>query len=178
MLSRLNAKGTRTLIGMSLLLVVALASRAQSAAKPHPLTLDDLQRMSTDQLLELYKNTEFQEPFVGVGKGRLVNLTDKLLPRIKVRLANTMWRGKDAYNDGRFINRWIGGASWIEGGWTVGPSWVDGKPAMIMEYTLDTPLFGNLHDEFREVAPGLFMGPLYERYPCPKFRGFVAVKRA
>lgn len=43
----------------------------------------------------------------------------------------------------------------------VGPSVVDGRPAVILDYDLpDNPaLIRKIHDEVREVSPGLFLGP-------------------
>jgi hypothetical protein len=42
-----------------------------------------------------------------------------------------------------------------------GPSAIDGKPALILDYDLDVnPAYiRHVHDEIREVAPGLFLGP-------------------
>jgi hypothetical protein len=43
----------------------------------------------------------------------------------------------------------------------LGPSVVDGRPALILDYDLpDNPaLIRKIHDEVREVSPGLFLGP-------------------
>jgi hypothetical protein len=95
---------------------------------------------------------------------------------MRVKLANAVWRGKEASEDGAFVNRWIGNINAIGSTYTVGPSWVDGRPAIIMEYPPGTKVFWNMHDELREVAPGLYLGPVYERCPCPKFRGYVALQ--
>jgi hypothetical protein len=140
------------------------------------LTLDQLQRMNACQLAELFTRSCVGRPLVGRANGRLLYLTDPKLPRVKVRLANSVWRGKAATEDGYFTNRWIGGVKAIASHYVIGPSWVDGQPAVIMEYAPGTALFANMHDELREVAPGLYMGPVYERFPCPKFRGYVALE--
>ncbi len=129
-----------------------------------------------DQLDALFRQSDVGNPLVGVANGRLLYLTDKRLPKLKVRLANAVWRGKAAHEDVYFVNRWIGNVNWIDSTYVIGPSWVDGKPAIIMEYAPGTPVFANMHDELREVAPGLYMGPVYERFPCPKFRGYVALQ--
>ncbi len=34
-----------------------------------------------------------------------------------------------------------------------------------------------MHDELREVAPGLYVGPVIERCPCPKLRGYIGLQR-
>jgi hypothetical protein len=42
-----------------------------------------------------------------------------------------------------------------------GPSAIDGKPALILDYDLDVnpSYIRHIHDEIREVSPGLFLGP-------------------
>jgi hypothetical protein len=42
-----------------------------------------------------------------------------------------------------------------------GPSAIDGKPTLILDYDLavNPPYIRRIHDEIREVAPGLFLGP-------------------
>ena len=42
-----------------------------------------------------------------------------------------------------------------------GPSAIDGKPTLILDYDLDVnPAYiRHVHDEIREVSPGLFLGP-------------------
>jgi hypothetical protein len=44
---------------------------------------------------------------------------------------------------------------------TFGPSAIDGRPALILDYDLDVNpgYIRRIHDEIREVAPGLFLGP-------------------
>ena len=58
----------------------------------------------------------------------------------------------------------------------LGVSGYDGKPCLVFQYPPDTPLFGNMYDELREVAPGLYLARLYERCPCPRFRGYFAIQ--
>jgi len=155
------------------LLCAALVGRGEPE---RCLTLDDLQHMPPCELDALFRNSEVGKPLCGCARGRLLYLTDRCLPKLKVRMANRVWRGKCASEDGDFVNRWVGNRNWIGSQYVIGPSWVDGKPAVIMEYAPKTPLFENMHDELREVAPGLYLGPVYERFPCPKFRGYVALE--
>jgi hypothetical protein len=78
--------------------------------------------------------------------------------------------------DGSFVNRWAGGVRAIRSHYTIGPSWADGRPAVVMEYPPGTPVFGNTRDELRAVAPGLYLGPIYDRCPCPLLRGYVVLE--
>jgi hypothetical protein len=140
------------------------------------LTLHDLKRMSPCQLEELFRQAEVGTPLVGSARGRLLYSTDEHHPRLKVARSNLLWKGKVASADGHFVNRWLGGIRAIESQYTIGPSWVDGRPAIIMEYAPGTRVFENTHDELREVAPGLYLGPLYDRCPCPVLKGYIALQ--
>lgn len=156
--------------------VVLLAALLGKAQTPCCLTLESLQKMSPCELAALFENAEVGGPFVGKAEGRLLYRNDPHLSKLKVRFSNAVWRGKSAQADGYFINRWIGGIQAIDSHYVIGPSWVDGRPAIIIEYPPGTKLFGNLHDELREVAPGLYLGPIYDRFPCPRFRGYLALR--
>lgn len=160
-----------------LLLGVALCNPAQAfLGKKYP-NLDELQKMNHCQLESLFREGTLSGPLQGKLRGRLLYLTDRRLPKLKVRLANAVWRGKAASADGAFVNRWVGKKERIGSCYVIGPSWIDGKPAIIMEYPPKTALFENMHDELREIAPGLYLGPVYERFPCPKFRGWIALQQ-
>ena len=138
--------------------------------------MEQLQGLSCDELLDLFRHSDMGRPLVGVTRGRLLVSTDKHFPRFKVRLANMVWRGKTAEEGGYFINRWIGNHTFIDSHYVIGPSWVDGRPAILVEYPPGTPLFANLHDELREISPGLYLAPLFDRCPCPKLRGVIALQ--
>jgi hypothetical protein len=171
-------KGLRSLLfAVGLLLGAAWYGKGDpgcSSCGPH--CLEDLVGLSRCQLEALFTHAELTHPFIGTARGRLVYLADRRLPKIKLQVSAALWRGKMATEDGYFVNRWIGGRNAIDAHWVIGPSWVDGRPAVIMEYPPGTKLFWNMHDELREIAPGLYLGPVYERFPCPKFRGYVALQ--
>jgi hypothetical protein len=163
-------------VAFGLLLGVVLSCKGQPGCGDGPHCLDDLKGLDICQLLDLFTHADLNHPFVGVAKGRLLVLTDDRLPKLKVKLANQVWRGKAACEDGYFINRWIANYNWIDSHYVIGPSWVDGRPAVVMEYAPGTPLFAPMHDELREISPGLYIGPVYERYPCVKLRGFIGLQ--
>jgi hypothetical protein len=169
-------KRLRTPLGaLALLFGLALSCKGKPDVVLGPTCLEDLQHLTPCQLHELYTHADIGHPLVGTARGQLLYLTDRL-PRIKVRLANSVWRGKAAEEDGFFINRWIGGLNRIESHYVIGPSWIDGRPAVVMEYPPGTKLFWNMHDELREIGPGLYIGPVYERFPCPKLRGYIGLQ--
>ena len=41
-------------------------------------------------------------------------------------------------------------------------SWLDGRPCLVMQYAPDAPVFGNVRDELRQIAPGVWLGRSYD----------------
>lgn len=170
----LRRRGSLSAAALGLLLGAALTGRGEPGGG---ITMDQLRRMSEPELANLYTRLDIGTPPVGTARGRLVALSDhRRFQRVRKGMSNAAWRGKVLEPDGTFVNRWAGGIQAIGSGYVIGPSWVDGRPAVVMEYPPGTPLFANTHDEVREVAPGLYLGPLYDRFPCPKLRGYIALE--
>ncbi len=48
-----------------------------------------------------------------------------------------------------------------------GPSWLDGQPSMVLDYSQTSLVYANNRDEIRQVAPGLFLGLMYDRSTAP-----------
>lgn len=150
--------------------------RAEPCCMAAPLCLADLKKLSACQLHDLYTRAELGTLPSGDLDGAVLHWDRRFLPRVKVWSSNLAWRGKSFFDDTCFINRWICNIRWIDSRYTIGPSWMDGRPAILMDYPPGTPLLGNVHDEIREVAPGLYLGVLYDRCPCPTFRGYLGLQ--
>jgi hypothetical protein len=138
-------------------------------------SLKQLQRLSPCELEQLYAQAEPGPVPCGCTQGRVLTLTDNRLPKVKTRMFNLAWKGKCFEPDGSFINRFPGFQA-LPSRAEIGASWHDGRPSHVMEYPDGTPLFGNFHDEIREVAPGLYLGRLYERCPESRFLGWIALE--
>ena len=59
-----------------------------------------------------------------------------------------------------------------------GPSAIDGKPCLVLDY--DQPenpwLIRQIHDELRQVGPGVFLGPaMWKARPTPKLVLYFAI---
>ncbi len=48
-----------------------------------------------------------------------------------------------------------------------GPSWLDGAPALVLDYSQTSRIYADNRDEIRQVAPGLFLGLMYDRTTAP-----------
>lgn len=143
------------------------------------LTLDTLARRSYAELEALYRAAEAPRSMHavdGAPKGRMlaVRFIDgaavaKLLRAFAASPA-FLWDGKTFHahsdEDGDGINRIripgaLGRQDLFPFHTTFAGSAVDGRPALILDYDLarNPPWIRKIHDEIRQVAPGLFLGP-------------------
>ncbi len=139
------------------------------------LTLEALTQMDAVQLTELYESGKLptsMKNLNGSPPGRMlatVGWTGRGLPATLLRrLAASRffpWEGKDfgAEHDdeGWGKNRLIKLGAYFPFKTRIEPSVVDGKPCIVLDY--DNPqnpwVIRIVHDELREVAPNLFLGP-------------------
>jgi hypothetical protein len=144
--------------------------------RPDTLGLNDLARLSGAQLAQRYTvgtTPSDLRTLNGDPRGRMlaVRTLDSGLARSTLaRIAGArrfVWGGKSlratTADQGRGINRVrLGGRHALFPFVTrIGPSAVDGEPCVVLDYDLpDNPAFiRRIHDEVREVHPGLFLGP-------------------
>jgi hypothetical protein len=144
------------------------------AARAAHIGLDDLARLSLDALETRYRESTAPrvDALAGTPRGRMLTLAGPLgrppladlLRRFSASPAFP-WHGKsftpksDAH--GRGVNRikLLGERFSFET--HLGPSVIDGAPCLVLDYALpDNPWFiKQIHDELREVRPGLYLGP-------------------
>ena len=63
----------------------------------------------------------------------------------------------------------------IQGNLYNAPSWVDGRPSLILDYQGTSLVYGRYRDEIRQVAPGLYLGAMFARAePRPTFARYFA----
>ncbi len=89
-----------------------------------------------------------------------------------------VWKGKWFDEcDGTLLNEWCFGVKRVQAKVGYGDSWLDGRPAIIMDYSETSTVWRGVRDELRQVGPGLYLGLMYEsQCPCPKFKMFFALE--
>jgi hypothetical protein len=153
------------------------AASPRTGANAH-LTLDTLAARSLDELDALYRGANVSTT-MHAADGALVGrmLTVRGLPgplagplRRWAGSRSFMWEGKtfqassDTHGVGHnrvFVPRALGRQNLFPFDTLFGPSAIDGKPTLILDYDLDVnpSYIRHIHDEVREVTPGLFLGP-------------------
>jgi hypothetical protein len=142
-------------------------------------TLDALAERSYGELEALYgkaKNAKTMRAVDGTPKGRMlaVRLVEKtpLAAWVRAFAASSafLWDGKtftsSSDKEGKGINRIqipgaLGRQNLFPFDTRFGASAIDGEPALILDYDLpeNPPWIRKIHDEVREISPGLFFGP-------------------
>ena len=142
-------------------------ARGQAPAAPAVVTLDQLLAMSSAELDTVYR----QGASVAIPEGRIRG-TAILSPgtrrtRALSRGARLMWQGK-VFEPGQTsaVNRFFG-MRVVRAQVYQGPSWLDGQPSLILDYSQTSRVYENNRDEIRQVAPGLYLGLMYDRTTSP-----------
>jgi hypothetical protein len=96
---------------------------------------------------------------------------DHRLAGLRSRGTHLLWHGK-LFEPcaGTLVNQWCGFRA-IKAEVYYGPSWLDGRPAILMDYHATSRVWAEVRDEIRAVAPGLYLGLMYRRKePQPEFK--------
>jgi len=151
--------------------IFGLLPAARAETELAPITAGELARMCAGDLEQLFAAGRVGALPVGLARGRVLLVTSASKPRLRAQLMNAVWKGKIFSADGSFTNQWLGFQA-VPSCAAIGPSWFDDRPCFVLEYPPGSPVFANTRDEFREIAPGLFLGRFYQRCPCPKLQGY------
>jgi hypothetical protein len=147
-----------------------------SASEPVccPLTLNP---MNWDDLDFIYRQAEPGRIPNGFAQGRVVYCPDAGLAKIKSRAAQLIWKGKDfCAEEGTLVNQWCGIRA-IRATVSYGTSWLDGKPAIILDYSGTSRVWSDVRDEMREISPGVYVGAMYlRRCPEPRLKLFFVLR--
>jgi hypothetical protein len=149
-----------------------------TGTRPTQLTLDTLAARSLTELDALYRGAQVSATMHaadGALVGRMLSVRGLPGPlagplRNWARSRSFLWEGKtfQASSDTRgvghnrvFVPRALGHQNLFPFETLFGPSAIDGKPTLILDYDLDVNpgYIRHIHDEIREVSPGLFLGP-------------------
>jgi hypothetical protein len=145
---------------------------AASAAPPS--TLDPLVRADRATLEALYTSGTVSTPPPGFAPGRAIPNPGARNTQRRSNTIGLLWKGK-VFSEGQMINRLAGGREAVTASVYVGESWLDGRPALILDYA-GSRRFGDVRDEMREVSPGVYVGLTYIRKcPEPKLSMFFAL---
>lgn len=139
---------------------------APPATQASPLSLECLSKMSWAELECLYRQAHSGAMPCGYFEGEAVYCKGKLFSRIKGKTANLAWKGKH-FSCGIITNQWATGKR-LKGKVYRDCSWLDGKPSIMLDYRSTSFRWRNIRDEIREIAPGVYIGIMFEEKKCER----------
>jgi hypothetical protein len=153
-------------------------AHATSSTRSSVHTLDTLAQRSSDELDALYRAATVSQSMHaadGALVGRMLAVRGVRGPiatslRRWAASRSFVWEGKtfQASTDTKgvghnrvYVKNVFGRQNLFPFDTSFGPSAIDGKPTLILDYDLDVNpgYIRHIHDEVREVSPGLFLGP-------------------
>lgn len=127
-------------------------------------TVDDLLKMQQKELDDLFSAHEAGPIPDGVAEGTAIIDPGSARSRILARIINHFaWQGKvfDAAH-GTLRNRILApGIEAIVAQVYKGPSLLDGKECIVLDYSKTSTIAGWVRDEIRLIAPKLYLGKVY-----------------
>jgi hypothetical protein len=153
----------------------AQAENGKACPMQPVVSMEQLACLSWCELEALYRGSAPGEIVPGYVPGVPLYDPAKRLTRLRTKVTGALWRGKHFRCDGTLINQWCGVRA-IRADVYHGKSWLDGGPAIVMDYGNSSWVWADVRDEIREVAPGLFLGVMFERRcPQPRLKMFFAL---
>jgi hypothetical protein len=145
-----------------------------SPASAQVRTVDDLVALSPAQLDALYAQAGPGGVPVGPVRGRVIAAPGQPWAEHASNGAKFIWQGKvfcpmDGSATNRFFFKQV-----VRGMVSYAPSWRDGRPSLIIDYTQTSHVYRNVRDEIREVAPGVYLGLMFDVQPEPRFTQYFA----
>jgi hypothetical protein len=158
-----------SVFAMAILIASPSLREAHSQTTPPvpSITLDTLLQMSPAQLEALYGQGTATAIPEGRIRGTAILSPGTRRTRTLSRGARLMWQGK-VIEPGQTsaVNRFFG-VRIVRGQVYQGPSWLDGGSSLVLDYSQTSYVYANNRDEIRQVAPGLFLGLMYDRTSNP-----------
>ena len=127
-------------------------------------TLNDLTGMSQAELDDLFRRSPMGDIPDGDAEGTAIVAPGTELERPILWFARWLaWQGKVVDRPrGQLVNK-VGpfGVHLFKAWVYIAPSWFDGQPAIILDYSKASLLARKVRDEIREVSPGTYLGIVF-----------------
>jgi hypothetical protein len=161
--------------GTVMALVLSLPLRGEEVVPGY--TFESLCHMSWHELEQIYHEADIGTRPEGFTRGRAIYHGFLAKPRGCV--TNFLWKGKHFCEASESLINQFCGVRMIRAHVAPGPSWLDGRPALILDYRETSRVWHDARDETREVAPGLYVGAmLLQRCPEPRVKVWFVLEAA
>ena len=126
--------------------------------------LADLTTMSQGELDDLFRNSPIGDIPDGDGTGTAIVAPGTVLERPILWLVRWLaWQGKVVDRPRATLVNKVGPFGWhlCRASVYIAPSWFDGRPAIILDYSRTSLVASKVRDEIREVGPGTYLGVVF-----------------
>ena len=157
-------------VGLLGLFLLVLNGSAQAQPSVSPLTVGRILELSRPELDQLFARGTATLLPSGKIRGTPITAPGTSLGPARSKAARVFWQGKviDAEH-AKAVNRFVG-IKIVRGELQWGASWMDGAPALLLDYQSTSLVYAHYRDEIRQVGPGLYLGRMYSRTsPQPTF---------
>lgn len=127
-------------------------------------TLTDLTTMSQAELDDVFRRGPMGDIPDGDALGTAIVAPGTEVEGPILLLARWLaWQGKVFYRAQGYLVNKVGplGMHLVKARVYVAPSWFDGQPAIILDYSKTSLMARKVRDEIREVSPGMFLGIVF-----------------
>lgn len=127
-------------------------------------TLGDLTTMSLAELDDLFRRSPMGEIPDGDAEGTAIVAPGTELEGPILWFARWLaWRGKVFDRSRATLLNKVGpfGLHLIRARVYIAPSWFDGRPCIVLDYSKTSLLASKVRDEIREVSPGTYLGIVF-----------------
>jgi hypothetical protein len=137
--------------------------RKLSSTAPQVLAPAELPRMSQQEIDALFSRSSAGPMPSGVADGIAIVAPGTPIAGGLVSLLHLAWRGKVFYHEQDDLLNRVGPFGLLIARARVyrDTSWLDGREAIVLDYSVSSLPFRAVRDEIREVAPGLYLGVVY-----------------
>ena len=132
---------------------------------PGPATVAELLELPATELDGLFRRSAAGAVPSGRGSGVLIPLPGTRVARPLGRLLGVAWRGKEVRPGGTELRNLVSplAVPAVPAAIRRGPSRLDGRECLVLDYAGRSRVAGWLRDEMREVGPGVYLGHVYGR---------------
>src|SRR3954465_211543 len=128
------------------------------------ITTTELSALSTPDLDEVYALATATHRPTGQGAGTALVATATPIGRpLSALIRMGLWKGKQFADDGTSLTNIVSpfGVRGVKAEGTLGNSWLDDRPCVVLDYSQTSTVARWVRDEIREVAPGLYLGVVF-----------------
>lgn len=125
------------------------------------ITTANLMQMTQTELDRVYRQGKVGQLPDGNSKGTLITAPGTAFNQPLASITNLLiWQGKVFYpSQGFLLNKVLPfSLELVKAAVYQGTSWIDGKDAMILDYTKTSFIAQKIRDEIREVSPSIYLG--------------------